>query len=315
MEQEIKSLIVDELAEKPSSVEKIGEGLVHQTYTFEIGNKQYIIQFSDTDTDKARALERGSKFYGKSDELSFPVPELVLGLNTAEINGDEKKYYIAENLEGQTLETEITSDLAYRAGKVLADIHSIEYEKAGWLRHSEEGFEIQDFEEGTFRDWIITENMEDADVLEENGMEETAENVRQFFENYGNLIPKDFQAVLCHNDFSQDNILSKHGKITGILDFDYAFSSHRQRDLVKAMNSFGLTDEEVVEDLYKGYQAKTDLEDSFEINRLIYNVDTLNRIVASAFRLKDKITEEDKERYEEMLNRAINKAEDRLDKK
>lgn len=313
MEQEIKSLILDELAKEPSSLEKIGEGLVHQTYGFEIGDKEYIIQFSDSNIDDERALERGSKFYGKSDELGFPVPELVSGVSTAEINGDERKYYIAEKLEGQTLEKEINSDLAYRAGKILAKIHDVKYEKAGWLRHSEEGFEIQDFEEGTFRDWIITENMEDADVLEENGMEETAENVRQFFENYGNLIPKDFQAVLCHNDFSQDNILSKHGKITGILDFDYAFSSHRQRDLVKAMNSFGLTDEEVVEDLYKGYQAKTDLEDSFEINRLIYNVDTLNRIVASAFRLKDKITEEDKERYKEMLDQAITKAEDRLE--
>jgi Ser/Thr protein kinase RdoA (MazF antagonist) len=315
MIEEIKSLIVRNLGGKPSSVEKIGEGLVHRTYTFVFEDDDYVIQFSDPDTDNERALERGSKFYDKSDQLSFPVPELVSGVNTAEIDGQELKYYIAEKIEGKTLEKKITSDLAYQAGMMLAEIHEVEYGESGWLSHSEDSFEIQDFDEGSLRGWIISDNKKDADTLEENDMQKTAEKVRGFFENYGHHLPVDFQPVLCHNDFSQDNILSKNGKITGIIDFDYAFSSHRQRDLVKAMNSFGLTDEDLVSDLQRGYREESDLDESFEMNRLLYNVDTLNRIVASAFRLKNEVTEGDRKRYRRMLNEAIRKAENQLELK
>ncbi len=303
LDGEIRSILGCDMKE----IITISDGLIHQTYEIKTDKGEYIFQIADADKDKEKALERKVSVFSKAEESGLRVPELVTeNVRVTKKNGERRKFYIVEKIPGKSLREKNSPELAYNAGRKLADIHNIQkYEDTDWLMPEENGFRIQQFEEGNLKNRILSKTKEDVLILKKNGFEEAGNKIQEIFKKYGENLPEEFRPVLCHNDYSPDNIITQNGKITGIIDFDYAYSGHNQRDLVKAANSFWLEGLNVREEFYEGYSRSGKLEDSFEENEPLYRLETLTRIIASIFELKDEVDSREKEEYSRKLNETI----------
>lgn len=285
-------------------------GLTHQTFVFSSGGKDLVVQVCDDDRDKERALRRKAKVYELAEEFDVKIPKLVKAPNSFSHSGEERIYFVVEEAEGKTLDRGFDESLITEIGKALASIHEMdEFDRAGWLIPVEEGFEILDFEEDSHDKWIISEFQEDIEILHENGFEDVADALNSFLEEYRDQLGFEFEPVLCHNDYSPDNILSKDGEITGVIDFDYVFSSDPRRDLVKAANSFAVEGMDHREDIYEIYLEARELENFREVEPF-YRVETLTRIIASFFHLDVNLTEEERKVYSDMLKEALRNAEE-----
>lgn len=297
-----------ELGPELVEIELIEDGLTHQTYLLEAEESEYVLQISDKKDYQEKALERKVQAFALAEDTQLPVPHLVTRVETFE----DRKYYIAEKLPSESLRESFDSGLVSEIGRKLAEIHRMQnFEKTGYLMPTENSFKVSPFDEGSWKDWILNQVSEDTEQLEENGMGKIANQIGRFFDSYGEKLPRDFQPVLCHNDYSPDNILAENGEITGILDFDYVYSGHNQRDLVKSANSFWIEGYNIRKELYNAYQEKENLE-KFEKNEPLYRLETLTQIIASLFELKAELSNEEKDRYTEMLEETLQYAEEIL---
>jgi fructosamine-3-kinase len=311
MKGEIRELFQETTNMRTKEVNFVSDGLIHQTYDVETKQDSYILQLAEP--KKEKALRRKVISFSKLEKSQVPVPEVITPIKTGEVKGEEKKFYIAEKISGSNPEKGLESDLAKKIGGLLAKVHETQkFEKPCWLDPEGNMFQHSDFEEGSRNNWILKKVREDAEVLRNNGFGEKADEIENFFQEHGEKLPKDFQAVMCHGDYSPDNILIQGKEITGILDFDYTYSGHRQRDLVKSANAFWLENIEIRKKLYEGYKKETEIGENFGQNEAIYRLETLQRIIASLFELEEDLTEEKLEEFHKKLGKSINHAENKV---
>lgn len=270
------------------------------------------MQVSDADEERERSMRR--KCQVMSWETDLPIPDLVAGPDSFRADGSERKFFIMEKMAGEQLNRKFSEELAVETGRMLSHFHDLRsFERAAWLSPEENGFEFYDFEEGSLKDWILSELEENLEVLGENGFGDICDEIRSLYDNHGDDLPDEFPAVLCHGDFSPDNLLVQEDEISGILDFDYVYAGHRQRDLVKTANSFLVEGFDTREEIYRGYRKEGELGESFESNEPLYRMETLVAIVASLFTLGEDMVEEQKRHYRAMLRENLENCRDKLD--
>lgn len=281
-------------------ISEISEGLKHETYQATVDGKDYIIQFSSDKYDDHASLKHCLNMYELLSD-TVKVPHAVTK-QVQEING--QKYTIVEKLDGQSGEKNISPEKTRKAGKELAKIHNYTtLEKEGWIEFTEKGLEVVEFEEGSLKQHYLTELEEKLEILREEGLEELADKVQKFIEERKEVWPEEFDAVICHDDFTPDNTIYLDGEVNGIIDMDYAFSGLDTRNIVKAANSFWMHDpgkEWPREKFYEGYEEVRPLPDNFQEMEELFRVETLIQLVASLIDM-GVLTEDQIEFYEEKL--------------
>ena len=312
MDDEFVSAVERELGETPNRIARVEEGLLHQTYELDCDGGEYVLQFaSDVNEDHEDSLKRGLNCYVALQNSGIPVPRVV----TEEMKEfDGRKYAIVEKLPGKTGERDVSPEKAQNAGKYLAKIHNVrDFDTAGWLRFEDREMSVYEFRDGDLRQRIQRNVGESSKLLRAAGLETVGSEVERLFDQFGGDLPEDFEPVLCHNDYSPDNVLFRDGEVTGILDFDRAYASHNQRDLVKAANCFWMhdpcSDWSVRTKLYEGYREVNELESSFERNEQLYRVETLAGIVAGLLEMGE-LSEYEAEFYSERILEAIERVEE-----
>lgn len=296
MKDKIKEVVKKHLGSKPSSIEKTEEGLVHETYSFTAGGEDYIIQFAGDDHEHHDSLDHCLKMY----ELlanTVPVPEAVTG-EVQEIDGE--KYIIVEKIEGKTAEQDINPEKVRTAGKYLAKIHDFtELEKPGWIVF-ENGLEVEEFEDGGLKQYKLRKIGEKLETLRDAGFEELADRLEEFFEENEAVFPEEFTPVICHDDYTPDNVLYSGDKLTGVIDFDFAYAGHAERNLVKAANSFWMHDPgadwDIRETFYNGYREERPVSEDFDRLEPFYRVETLVQLIAGLIGIGE-LSEEEIEFY------------------
>ncbi|MFB6100547.1 MAG: phosphotransferase family protein [Candidatus Nanohalobium sp.] len=311
MEEKIPWVAERKLGESPQRIDRVSEGLIHQTFLLVLEDRELVMQVSDADEERERSMRR--KCQVMSRNTSLPIPDLVAGPDIFAKDGSKRMFFIMEKMPGKQLNEEYSEELGVETGRMLALFHDIRsFERAAWLSPGKNGFELYNFEEGSLKDWILSELEENLEILRENGFGEICGEIRAFYDDNGDNLPEDFSAVLCHGDFSPDNLLIEDGGISGILDFDYVYAGHRQRDLVKTANSFLVEGFDSREEIYQGYRKEKELDESFESNEPLYRMETLVAIVASLFKLGEDMDEEQKKHYREMLRENLEECRNNL---
>lgn len=296
--------LASEEFEVVSSVDKIASGLVHTTFSVSVDGKSFVLQISDSDVERERAVRRKVKVYELASNYDVKIPELVKKLDSFTFEDEERYYYIVEKVDGSGLDQSFDKRVIGEAGRELAKIHEMEsFNLSGWLKPMESAFKAFKFDEGSYIEWLKSNLNKDLQILKENGFEQISDDIQEFFEDQSLEVLSGFDPVLCHNDYSPDNILSKNGELTGVIDFDYVFSSDPRRDLVKAANSFKIEGFDAREELYRSYLEENELE-GFERVEPIYRLETFVRIIASVFKLRDDIEDSEAEYFEQLLNDA-----------
>jgi Ser/Thr protein kinase RdoA (MazF antagonist) len=311
MDDEIVSIVEQELGEIPVRVEQVEEGLLHETYEFSCDRGEYVLQFlSDADEGREDALRRGLNCYVMLQNSEIPVPVVV----TEEIkDSNGRTYTLVEKLPGKTGKLDVSPEKVLNAGQYLAKIHNVRgFDTEGWIYFKDHSLSVHEFQEGSLKQQIQRNVEESSKAMQEGGMETVGIKVEKLFDQEGEKLPEDFQPVLCHNDYSPDNVLFQDGEVIGILDFDRAYSSHNQRDLVKAANGFWMhepgSDWNIRDTLYEGYQEVNELDYTFERNEPLYRVETLVGIIAGLLTM-DKLFEYEKEFYSERILEAVERVE------
>ena len=314
MDDRITSIARRELGTAPERVVDVTEGLLHETYELRCDGREYVLQFAtDATGDRRDSLHRGLNCYRLLQQSGLPVPEVV-----AETvgQGGENGYVLVTALPGETGERAISPERTRTAGRYLAEIHSARnFGSAGWLQFGNGKPTVRRFEEGSLRRRLRRTVDENAAVLREAGLVAVGDELDGLVDRLGDRVPESFRPVLCHNDYSPDNVLFRGNDVTGILDFDRACAGHSHRDLVKAANAFWMHDPsadwDVRESFYEGYRetGTTDLGGSFQRCEPLYRVETLADLVAGLLRM-DGLSGYEREFYADRLVAAIDRVEE-----
>jgi Ser/Thr protein kinase RdoA (MazF antagonist) len=147
-------------------------------------------------------------------------------------------------------------------------------------------------------------------------MAAVADDLERVVNRHAERLPAAFDPVLCHGDFSPDNVLFDGDQVVGVLDFDRASAGRAEWDLAAAANAFWMHDPTadwgVREAFYEGYWAARPVDDAFGRCEPLYRAATLADLVAGVLAL-DALSEYEREFYAERLRDAVERAEQRSD--
>lgn len=311
MDGRIIAIVERELGEPPEWVEEVALGLLHETYVVRSGGAAYVLQFSsDADDDREDSLERGLGCYVLLGDSGIPVPDAVTD-TVREFDGRE--YALVERLPGETGERNVLPEKTRNAGRCLARIHGFgSFDTAGLVRF-EDGEPVVEAHSNGLSERMRTRVEEAAETFEEAGLERVGRKLRRVG-GWADRLSDGFDPVLCHGDYSPDNVLFEDGEVTGILDFDRAWVGRDHRDLVHAANAFWMHDPNANWDVrtafYEGYQDVRDTGDAFERNEPLYRVVTLADTVSGMLELGE-LSAYEREFYDERLLEAVARLEER----
>lgn len=311
MTDAVRTIVARELGQPPARVEQVDEGLLHETYRVRCGGADYVLQFaSAADEGRVDSLRRGVACYLTLRETDVPVPSVV----TAPVGTfGGRPYALVEALPGRSGELDVSPARARAAGRQLARIHdAMAFDTAGWLRVEATDLVVEPFSEHGRAGTRLRDAREDAATLRKGGLTAAGEAVSALFAREDVRFPTVDRPVLCHGDYSPDNVLFRGETVTGVLDFDRAHAGHRQRDLAAAGNAFWMhdpcSDWDPREAVYEGYRAETDLDASFERAEPLYRVETLARTIAGMVELGE-LSDYETEFYDDHIREAVDRVE------
>lgn len=321
-DQKVLKAINQVFDKSPETVDKVDEGLIHETFKIGVEGEMYILQFSGKDDEKHSALGQCLKMY-EMLERQIPVPEPV----TREVQKvDGEKFTVVEKIEGETGEQNISPARTREAGKTLAKIHNFsDFVSEGWIKFSEEkdpeklleNIEIIDFREKSLKRKKLSELEEKIETFNEKGLEDIAQKMTEFIENHGEKFPEEYEPVLIHDDYTPDNIIYDGEKLNGVIDLDYAFSGLDVRNIVKSANSFWMhdpgADRDIRENFYEGYRQERALPENFEALESFFRIETLVHLIGGLIEM-DELGDEEIDFYRDEILSEISSSRDRLEK-
>lgn len=290
MEDAIARICERDLGAAPSSVEAVEEGLLHDTYEVRCGGTRYVLKFADGGTDDADdALGRGLGCYRLLADTAVPVPQVVTP-SVAHHAG--RRYTLVERLPGETATLEVTAERARLAGRCLALIHAAErFDRPGRLRFDGASATVSAFDAGGPARRLREDLAAGLRSLRAEGMDAAATAVEQRLDSLVGAVPEAERAVLCHGDYSPDNLLFADGTLTGVLDFDRSYAGPGARDLAWAATAFWMHDPEadwpVRQTLYDGYREVASPGDDFAAVEPRLRVATTAEAVAGMAELEE----------------------------
>lgn len=289
----VKNICRKEFDEEPDSVETIVGGLMNTTCRVRYGEESYIVQVNSN--TEPHEMENCLKCFQFLQNSKVPVPETI----TEEVGEyDSNLYTIVEDLKADSINENLNKENTVTSGKYLAYIHnSKSFEKAGWWEWKDGEPTVIGFPGDSLKS-RIEENLENnLEFFQDEDIDWLADSTQRFLDSYLDLVPTSFEPVFVHHDYNPGNILAKEGEIEGIVDFDYAHSSHAQRDLVKAANNFWIRSRVDQKHLYNGYKQVRTLEKDFEQNETVYRLETFIDILKAMIEL-DNMSKEEAEEYQ-----------------
>jgi homoserine kinase type II len=275
-------------------VAPVAEGLDHDTYRVDAGDA-YVLQVAGADAHDDASLRRGVACYRLLAATAVPVPRVV-----AEGVVDGRPYALVERLPGETPVGGAPDPVVRSAGRTLARVHDARgFDAAGPLSVADGEATPGDGSPDT------ADPGADAATLRAAGMDAAADALAAVDP------PVDRPpAVLCHGDFSPDNVLARGGEVTGVVDFDRAHAGDAARDLALAATAFWVhdptADRPVRRALYEGYRAVRPL-DGFDAREPRLRAVTLGAVVAGLDR-RGELTDRERAFYDDAVAAAARRA-------
>lgn len=271
-----------------------------ETYLIELEDQGYILQMADN--TEAHELENCLRSFIFLKDSQVPVPEVF----TQEVRKlNSRSYTIVEKLLGKTRESEVSSEESELAGACLAHIHEAKkFDEPGWIEWEDGEPVVVGFPGNSLRSRVEEVMEKRLGFFQKQEIDWLAEVTERFLDIHIEKVPGDFEPVFVHHDHNPGNILFHKGEITGVLDFDYAHSSHAQRDLAKAANKFWFRGGDR-EALYKGYSSVREIGGYFDQNRPVYLLESLIDELGVMIDLDHMKTEEAKH-YRKEIERIEN---------
>lgn len=272
---------------KIKSIFKFQEGLINKTYHLKIINpsKELVLRIYPHENWKA---EKEAYLYGLlSKKTRVPVPQVHLCDSTKAIF--PYSYNLLDFVEGENLsevyKKKFEPKLAFQAGKILAKIHTVKFDKYGWI--------IGDKIRPSFERWI---DFMKYDIQYKIKKLKTIPRLSKFILKNANAYIKeninrlDFDPTpsLIHKDYHLSHIIVKDGKINGIIDWEWALSGDKLLDFIKPHNLMFNKYPKMIKPFYNGYNQIKSFSPEQEKRFEIYNIISLVGMVNFAYERRNK---------------------------
>jgi hygromycin-B 4-O-kinase len=209
--EDVHAFLHEAVGERPQAVERLVEGMESQAFRFRVDDRTYVLRINPSVRGFQKDLWASSTLRGR-----VPVPR-VLSLGSID---REHAYCIAEWVPGVTLE-----DLP------VADAHGLVEEVASvWRLIAEsdvsgiDGFgDFNPDGEAPARSWreVLEKTSEEAHhELAQPPVAAEAAGVLVAYTRLIDCCPE--ERGLIHGDFGSNNVLTKHERVTAVLDWDLA---------------------------------------------------------------------------------------------
>lgn len=271
----------------PHRVERAESGRLHDTFFVDAGPTAAVVQFASERGGGVESLELGTNCYRLFRDTAVPVPDVLSdGVETY----DGRAYVVVERLPGESAAGTVTPARMRAAGRALARIHARgpTFDTSGRLRFEGDEPVVDPAFEPDYRAWLLAALRENLETLGDAGFD-AVDAIAALFEAAGEGIPTSFEPVLCHDDFSPENVVFDGDEVSGVVDFDRAYAGHAARDVVKAVNASWLQDPvadwPARESFYQGYRAVRKLPEEFDRVEPLYRVESLVAPVAGMLEL------------------------------
>lgn len=267
MEDKIPAIIKKEFNAKVIEIKRITEGYSHFMYLVKIDKepKELILRFSNN-KQKENSLRKEKFIIETLRKNKIPASKIYVF---------RKEYMILEKITGDrldtiwpTLEKKDKLLLTEKIGKMLKDIHKIEFDKFGEICEEgkiegDEPFKFRDI--GTkiqFEDWtraLLRDSFKDLARLS------SYEHIsKKFLTKFTEYIFKKIKIIkyngkprLNHGDYMTGHIFVKkienEYKIIGLIDFEFAKAFAPEYDFIKLHRQGFFEDKELKYALKKGY--------------------------------------------------------------
>ena len=211
------------------SIRLLPKGIINENYEVKLNGQTLIVRTYPKEPWKA---QKEKYLYGLMKKEGIPVPE-VYGIDTGR-KIMPRAYLILSSVKGHRLQTALRSsknkELIRRAGEILGRIHRIRMPHYGWI--------VDRKIQPAFRDWAsflaydLEEKLRKLQKIKSLPAH-LLEDIRAYFYEHIALLRKVGEPRLLHKDYQPSHILVHDGKITGIIDWEWAIAGHPEMDLAK----------------------------------------------------------------------------------
>ena len=250
-------------------------------------NNAYVIRFDITGKTVSR-FQSEALAYQYLHDSGVPVPEVVAFDRSKELLPYE--YLITTRLQGtpvidswSDLSVQERERIAYEAGSYLALIHSHTFDRFGKLRDlASGGFAYwYDYSADYFHRYV--RQALDLGIIDTS----LRDRMQAVLDKYRPLWDAVTKGSLVHSDYHFENILQHNGAVSGVIDFEWAYSGDPTGDLVA---------EDLWEQMcpgsklfvYAGYTSLRQLDPNHDLKMALYKLYTYLEFLVDSKRRADE---------------------------
>src|SRR3989344_1851437 len=205
------------------SIYRIPKGSVNHTYDITISkpDKQLILRLFPQDGWKAEKDRFIYNLIAKKTDVK--VPEVYA------LRASRPAYSLLSKIPGSELGHSASKPIK-EAGAILAKIHSIKFPKFGWI--------IGSTIKPSFGSWLefsIYDFNHKIRNLRMKVSKKLLQEAQMYFKEHQSLLDIRTKPCLIHKDFHNSHILVDHGRVSCVIDVEWAMSGHNELDLAKSL--------------------------------------------------------------------------------
>jgi len=280
IKEAVKTCFDDEV----KSIKDYSAGHINKIYEITFKNKKQIILRLYNEAWKAKKEE--FVYRQIRSHVDVPIPEIHYVDDSQTIL--PSAYCIISKLEGMHLDQAYqkykNKKIIEEAGEILAKLHTIKFDKYGWII----GHAIHP-SFSTWKEFVLYDidfKLGKLSLIKK--IIDLKSKINGFVEKNKHLLDIAQKPCLLHKDYHCPHILADKNHVTGIIDLEWALAGHNENDFMKMelwtfnkLKSFK-------EPFFKGYQKLGTLSHDYEERKKIYELWHWISMVNISFEMKNK---------------------------
>ncbi len=267
-------------AEKIKSLYSLSQGNINTVYSVRLASDKEIILRVYNEAWKAK--KEAFIYRMVRQKLEIPVPEVLY-------SDDSKEefpfaYSIMGKLPGKQIDRIYgRKNIFEKAGECLGKLHTIHFGKFGWIV----GNDVQP----AFRKWkdFFWHDINRKIERIREGIPQELPKIRRYFEENSGLLEISSKPCLLHKDYHPSHILAGKGKITGILDMEWAIAGHNENDFMK-MEAWAFPKHpRMRKPFFRGYSRYSSISSEYEERKKFYGLWHRINMVSISAEIKNPI--------------------------
>lgn len=224
--------------------------------------------------------------YRKIAALDIPIPEIYCIDDSGKIL--PYAYLIMSKIKGRQIDENYrkykNKRLFGQAGEILAKLHTIKFQKFGWIIGNKIKPAFKRWQDFVWHDI----GLKFARLKNIRKVMNIKDEIEHYLSNYSYLLDVNKKPSLLHKDYHCSHILTDKNNITGIIDVEWAIAGHNENDFIKmelwALNRL----KNLREAFFRGYLKYGSISDDYLARKKLYELWHWISMVNISYEIKNR---------------------------